>query len=273
MAAELDLVANTVVAYYAGEHLIRPITEAASLRVRHVIDVAKSKLGDRMPTLAERMVWKVAEEAAITDSPIVADYLGGVLASSTEEDDGAAIVAQIGRLSSLDLRIHWVVYRELGLQLREPDTPVVDDINSDFEIAEPYRLYIPLGELLAALGLAEGSRDIVRLQSSLRTLASEGLIASTAYRSGRAYVIEREGFLVGSKHHLDPYLGDDYDAPGSGLVVRPSAQGMTLFCWGIGAEEPSPATFRGIEGLAKAQPGADVAGCPGAKLVGRLRRK
>ncbi len=55
-------------------------------------------------------------EAAFTDDELSADYLGGVLAASGPDDDsGVPIIAQIGRLSSLQLRMHYVMYRELHL--------------------------------------------------------------------------------------------------------------------------------------------------------------
>jgi hypothetical protein len=62
----------------------------------------------------DRVAFKALSEAAFNDDELVADYLGGVLAGSTADDDaGVAVVALIGRLSALQLKLHYLIYREL----------------------------------------------------------------------------------------------------------------------------------------------------------------
>lgn len=89
---------------------------------------AESKAQGRPLQPNERVAFKVLSEGAFNDDALVADYLGGVLAASSPDDDrGAAVVAVIGRLSSDQLRLHYVMYRALsrlmpaGLNLHSED--------------------------------------------------------------------------------------------------------------------------------------------------------
>lgn len=104
----------------AGKWLMTPSAAArevwhATLKERFTrVERAADVKNDGQPlTINHRVAFKALTEASITDDEVVADYLGGVLAASEPNDDaGAAIVALIGRLSSQQLRLHYLIYRE-----------------------------------------------------------------------------------------------------------------------------------------------------------------
>jgi hypothetical protein len=59
----------------------------------------------------ERVAYRVLTDAAFSDDLVVAEYLAGVIAGSTESDEGIPVLAEISRLSALQLRLHYVMYR------------------------------------------------------------------------------------------------------------------------------------------------------------------
>jgi hypothetical protein len=120
----VDLIAAVVLGHLtagAGAVVSAPLNAYAEHwkdRVKERLDrtaaAAEAKMNGQPLELNDRVAYKVLSEAAINDDELIADYLGGVLAGTSAEDDsGAAIVAQIGRLSAAQLRLHYVVYREL----------------------------------------------------------------------------------------------------------------------------------------------------------------
>lgn len=63
-------------------------------RLDATLENAQAKAGDQPLEYSDRIAAKTLNEAAWTDDALTTDYLGGVLAASTDDsDDGAAIVA------------------------------------------------------------------------------------------------------------------------------------------------------------------------------------
>jgi len=140
---------------------------------------------------------------AWTDEEIISDYLGGVLAATGPSDDaGAAIVALIGRLSAEQLRLHYVLYREVRRLWPEMSTNLYEH-----QKADRAGVCIPIDEVVSALG----SRT-TNLASTMFALSHEDLVGS-----------------VWS-------VVFDADDPRYGVQARPSPLGAELFLWGHGAQ-------------------------------------
>ena len=120
-----------------------------------VIDRARAKTGGRELDAGERTAWSVFDSAWKNDDSIVADYLGGILAAS-DDDTGVPIAAQIARLSSLDLRLHFALYRTY-----QPFISISVEVDRPESITYP-DLYVSKVDLLAACGLPESAIGIVR---------------------------------------------------------------------------------------------------------------
>lgn len=154
----VDLITTIVVAALsggAGKVVAAPlegVAEHVKTRIRtrldKTLDKALAKSRGEPLNANDRIAAKVLNEAAWVDDEITADYLGGVLAASGPDDDaGAAIVAQISRLSAQHLRFHYVVYREL--RRLWPDRPL--NLYQSTE-ADGAGVRLPLADLVAAFG-------------------------------------------------------------------------------------------------------------------------
>lgn len=213
--ADLELIAGVVVGHLTagiGKAAAAPVEavaehwkERVKQRLDRTLATAKAKAGGGDITPSDRVAFKVFTEAAFTDDEITADYLGGVLAASTPgEDAGAPIVAQIGRLSATQLRLHYVVYRELRRLWPDPALNLYQETE-----ATGAGVRIPIEDAVAAVAW---DPDRESLGALIGTLAKEGLL------NGR--------FEFGP---------ESVDGETSwSLRVRPSALGAELFLWGHG---------------------------------------
>lgn len=212
--ADADLVTTVVVAAVTSgatnvvsaplDAVADHLKERVKGRLNGTLEKAAAKAGDRPLEYSDRVAAKTLNEAAFNDDELVADYLGGVLAASSPEDDaGAAIVAQIGRLSALQLRLHYVVYRELRrLWIGKP---------LNLYLAKEARkagVRIPVVDLVAAQVRPEA------LASAVPALVREGLLADT----------------------WDVGMENDDLPPDVGFTMRVRATGIgaELFLWGHG---------------------------------------
>lgn len=162
--------------------------------------------------MADRVAHKAFTEAAFNDDGLIADYLGGVLAASTDADDdtGAAIVGLIGRLSADQLRLHYLVYRELR-RLWPPHAKV--NLGQQSE-ARSAGVRFPVGDVIAALG----SRAAAQGNSLIPPLVHEGLLN------------DRWSFGPEKVDGVDAFVPK----------VEPSGYGAALFLWGHGVEPSNP---------------------------------
>lgn len=249
-----------VTGFVLERYALGPLASRVEARLSRVRKRALAKLGGRPFQAPDRVVAKALDEAAFVDDELMADYLGGALAASGPDDAAASVIAQIGRLSAADLRLHFVVYRELWRLLHAPGAPFLQDINT----AQP-EVFIPYEELATALESVERPEGALRMLASMRTLAREDLTA--AYGGPLRWDTQpREGYRLGSAASLSELVGRH--VPGEGAVVRTTPAGMTLLAWGVGAAEPAPATFYGLEEADLLPP--SIPTCPSTVLVSNL---
>ncbi len=202
-------------------------------RLDRTLTKSRAKKKGKDPAVSDRVAAKVLNEAAFTDDDLTLEYLAGVMAASGPDDDtGAAVVAQIARLSAMQLRFHYIVYRELR-RLWPTDTPL--NLYMDNEAATA-GIRFTIDDLLAAIG--EGG--IGHIGSTIPVLHREGLIAGRYDFSG------------------------EVDNPTMITVrVRPSALGAELFLWGHGMQLGAHALFDPSVELS--DPG--IPSTPGASLL------
>ncbi len=74
----------------------------------------KRELSDReQQPVSERTAVNALAAAALTDDEVVQEYLAGVIAAASPSDDNAHLLALIGRLSPIQLRLHYDLYRSM----------------------------------------------------------------------------------------------------------------------------------------------------------------
>jgi len=211
--SDADLVTTIVVAALSGgagnivaaplQGVADAVRERMKARVLKTIDKARAKAGGRSLEPNDRVHVKVLNEAAWTDDEIISDYLGGVLAATGPNNDaGAAIVALIARLSADQLRLHYVIYREIRRLWAGPAVNLYEQAKAD-----KAGVSIPIHELALALGAPATTNA-----------------ASTMYALGREDLLGNGWSVIYDPQH------DKY-----GLQAKPSALGAELFLWGHGA--------------------------------------
>lgn len=260
-ADAMELIAAAVTGTLFGgavKPLLAPfdaLAEEWKLRVRTRLrraDEQARAMADGQPVIVnERVAFKALLEAASTDDPTVTTYLAGVLAgvSDANDDDPASVLAQIGRLSSGQLLLHFSLYRALH-ELVRLGSAVACDLSDPDQLQAKYTTYVPAESLVTTLGLDSGRQGDLALISSLRALAREGLIA--AELTGRNWRV-LPGYLLGDADVLADSLVQRYAEPfpSKGIIFAPTPAGIEFLLWGTGQRgSKDPDTLRALESKA-----------------------
>ena len=168
-----------------------------------------------------RVLKRVLDEGSFCDDPLMAEYFGGVLASSksgiSRDDRGAVYLATIEQLSTYQLRAHYIIYSIVKELFNGTGAKVdLDSQRSRLEI------YIPWPTWRAALGITTGEKE--RL-----TEITEHII----FGLGKETLIG-EKMVYGVKNHLVKYFSGATD---DGILVGVSVWGIQLFMWANGRSD------------------------------------
>lgn len=103
-----------------ADYLGKSLCEFAQRRVHniaHIIKIAAAKLGDRLDSHGQvppKVLRILLDDGGFCDDPLIAEYFGGILASSrgevSRDDRGAYFLSLIQRLTSYQLRAHYLFY-------------------------------------------------------------------------------------------------------------------------------------------------------------------
>lgn len=210
------------------------LVEFAGENVKRVSEVTVKKVGSRIDEPGElpaRTLLKAFEEAAISDDEIVAEYLGGVLASDREkggsDDRGVSWTALIGRMSSDQLRLHYVLYATLHELSKGSELNLGDE-----KERSKLKAYAGLGDLLVCCNWWDPESDeAAQSPEDMFAEAFDGL--------------HRES-LVDDAHKFGALDFVRDEAPGvedAGLIWQPSLPGIRLYLWGHGQGHRNPNAF------------------------------
>ncbi len=192
--------------------------------VNRIFEKATRKLGPKIEssgTVPPRVIEGVVNGGSFCDDELGAEYFGGVLASSRSDsprdDRGAVLNALITRLSSYQLRTHYILYttvRKLftgsGLTLTLKDRPKLQTF-------VPYSVYAQAMQFSGS----EGDQPVGMLEHVFFGLSRESLI---------------ESFMYGQAEDLkERYPG----ATDEGILYTPTVLGAELFLWAHGHSSAS----------------------------------
>lgn len=197
---------------------LRRWTEFRLRNVGRVVENANSKTSPEMLKAGQipfRAASKILDESATADEQIVVEYVGGVLASSRapggRDDRGVAFAATIARLSSYDLRAHYVYYSSFARLFLDTNLQVY----SREDLTRRGRIFVPWQEFVDAMELSETEGENAIFSSSIYTLVSENLIVFS--RAGDAENLRTE-----------------FETTERGIIVAPTVSGIQLFLWALG---------------------------------------
>jgi hypothetical protein len=177
---------------YAGEQL-RLLAEAGVENLKRVVLKAIRKLGDDANVdgqVPPRVLKGILEEAPYFEDELSAEYLGGVLASAKSlvprDDRGASFVSLVGRLSTYQLRTHYIFY-EVAHRLIAGQDFAIEDASARFGLAQ---IYIPRAVYDSAMEFATEEDPEAILTHSIAGLIREGLIEDSDWGFGAREQLE-----------------------------------------------------------------------------------
>ena len=186
------------------------------------------------------------DEGSFCDDELSAAYFGGVLASSrttvSRDDRGASFIALLGRLTTYQIRSHYVFYHVIKTLFDGSGIGVT--IGDE---RQKLRTYVPFPIYHAAMAFTESEDAVSVLTHVMFGLARESLIA--------------EDFQSGTVEHLKNFFPA---ASQSGTVFIPSALGVELLLWAYGMGQTNIAKFLSP---AIQLPTEDVSIPPGSEAV------
>ena len=209
-------------AEYIGSGL-RDWTERRVNNVANIFTKAKEKLGNRIDepgAVPPRVLKEILNEGSFCDDPLTTEYFGGVLASSrsqvSRDDRGASWSSIVARLSTYQIRTHFLVYRAIYDRFKGQDFKFNVEDRKKLSVLLPFSSYIHSMEF----SQAEMDQFIVLLNHSFFGLHKENLIAN---------------FIYGNDEALKKHIGSNLNPPSEGGIwVTPSALGGELFLWAHG---------------------------------------
>jgi hypothetical protein len=202
-------------ASYVGEG-IKEWAERRHANVERIFEIAHKRLGCRINepgAVPPRVLKEILGEGSFAEDPLMSEYFGGVLASSrstiSRDDIAATHLSCLGRLSTYQIRAHYVIYRGLALLFKGREF--------DGNTSSLAKVSISYEGFNLAMDFCGEENSLSIIAHVLLGLARESLVGPEL-ASGPLEML----------HGMCPAATEP------GLVVQPSLQGLDLFLWAHG---------------------------------------
>lgn len=240
-SAAVSVVKGSKALGWAGQKLLGPLLdeigegwkERYSLRRKEnlalVIENAAAKGQARIEagqSVSPRVTQRIIEDGSWAEGPLMAEYFGGIWASSLsphgDDDRGLVWAALVSRLSRFHIHLHYLAYEAMRRLHAGSQT-----INlSNRSGREACGVYLPMVQTLWVLGREPSVAEYNNtLFSAASVLAREDLIKIDA--SGDPGDFRTKGLTV----------------PEPGLLLKPRPLGIELFMWAHGRSDLQLADF------------------------------
>ncbi|MCH7619730.1 MAG: hypothetical protein IH880_08190 [Candidatus Marinimicrobia bacterium] len=203
---------------YLGEGL-KEFTEKRIENIKSIFSRAEKKLGEKINedgAVPPKVLKGIIEDGSYANDEITLEYYGGVLASSrsgiSRDDRGATFLSLIGRLSTYQLRTHYIMYKIIRELYGR--TKVKYGLHEE---RKKLYTYIPDTVYEKAMDFSEDENPDLLTSSALFGLLKEDLFEYPWLYAG----------LEETQHEFK-------DAREAGLLFTPSALGFELFMWSHG---------------------------------------
>jgi len=203
--------------YIGGE--VKNVTETGINNMKKIFTIAVNKLGDMIEKPGDvppRVIKGILQEGWFCDDELMAEYFGGVLASSrsdiSRDDRGSAMISLVSRLTTYQIRSHYIFYL-LFKKLFDGES-LIPTIADD---CEKMRIFISWNAYCQAMDFSKGENADVIISHVVWGLTKEQLIGGY-FATGDVEVLKK----AWSK------------ADEAGIILYPSALGVELFLWAYG---------------------------------------
>jgi hypothetical protein len=207
-------------AEYIGEG-IQVWTEKRVSNLGRIFNHCWKKLGDRIDsegTVPPKVLKTILVDGSFAEDELTAEYFGGVLASSRSEvsrdDRGAVFAALVGRLSTYQIRAHYVFY-SLVKELFDGQSLNVGFSGDRSRMS----IFVPLESFILAMDFSSKEQEHF---NQLTGHALFGLVKEDLIGENYTYAREEE---------MKRRFGDKVR---TGLVFTPTGLGVELFLWAHG---------------------------------------
>jgi len=208
-------------AEYLGDEA-KEFTKKRFENVKNIFSNAALKLGERLNTekgsVPPKVLKGIINEGSYCDDFLAIEYFGGVLASSrtgiSRDDRGAYFNSLVSRLSTYQLRLHYLLYHVVKSTFDEEDINVGIDTERN-----KLRVFIPFDSYSISMDFTGKEMQEFEniLNHSILGLLKESLI-DNFYQFGGVDFISKEF--------------PSADKPG--IILQPSPIGIELFLWAYG---------------------------------------
>jgi hypothetical protein len=204
---------------YLGTEL-KYFTEKGVNNLKNIFSNAERKLGDKIEidgAVPPKVLKGILNEGVFCEDALSAEYFGGVLASSrsgiSRDDRGASFIALISRLSTYQIRAHYIFYYVLKKLYDGSDLKIGTDTHK-------MKVFISYDTFTTAMEFSEGENSGILSVHILNGLRRENFLGHFSY-GGQEFL--KEGAYV--------------QAPGAGIVLQPTTIGVELFLWAHGKSD------------------------------------
>lgn len=187
--------------------------------VKRIFQKASAFLGENPPAgqaVPPRVLRDVLNDGSYRDDELTASYYGGILASSrsgiSRDDRGAAFTALVGRLTTYQLRAHYILYRTINALYSNTNQNVQDSAGR-----AACETFLPQRDYITAMQPEPGE-------------PIEAFVAHVFFGLDRESLIG-QNFRFGPHEHIKRLFPA---AENGGLLFEPSALGIELFLWATG---------------------------------------
>jgi hypothetical protein len=211
----------------AADEIGQALGRIAAYRVGNwgrIVEKAQQKSAESSGIVNPRVAFQLLDDGSLCDDEIMVEYLSGLLAgsrSNSGRDDRAIVWGHlVTGLSSLQIRGHFILYREWAGLLHKR---IEFNPTSAFGLQQA-QLHVDADEFTTAA--LHGEEDLTRaevLHHVVPGLARAGLIAN------------RYAWGDGTESRFDAF--------DRSLRVNPTPQGMELYGWAQGMSGLTPAKF------------------------------
>lgn len=207
-----------------ADYLGRGIENWTQKRIQNVgriFSKACFKLNNKIDdegSIPPKVLKAILDDGSFCEDELSAEYFGGVLAASrsnlSRDDRGVYILSCIKKLSSYQIRTHYIFYYTLKILFNGDVDTVTNSIGRS-----KYLTFIPMESYLNSMAVNQKELKMidVLITHSLFGLKKEDLI---------------ETFYFGDQATLKTKYNN---AKASGILFAPSALGVELFMWAHGA--------------------------------------
>lgn len=153
--------------------------EAIVARLQRTGERTARKRGEDSNVVSERTAVNALAAAALTDNDVVQEYLAGVVASASLENDNAHLLALVSRLTPIQLRMHYGLYLGAAMYCRRrfdvssQGDPAWEQVNAESRDGR-------FVTLITDDGLPQGDPHWSRAEGAIDHLDRENLLARHA---------------------------------------------------------------------------------------------